>query len=414
MIKILKQSIKALRANKGRTVLTMLGIIIGIGTVVLVLSTGAGFRSLIDSQVATLGSNTLFVQTHIPSATKKRSEATDGPGGAVVGVVITSLKQRDLDSINKLQNVVGSYGIITGQAVSLYRNNKKSAIYYGVGADRFNIDKTKLSTGRFFTKAEDSSGAQVAILGSTIAEDLFGQDDPVGKLFKLGALNFQVIGVYAPQGALSENDGIVFIPLNTAQKKLLGIDYISVGIVALNDINDAEATAEQIKIALRNNHNINDSAKDDFIVQTQAQALETFNVIFDGITFLLIAIATISLLVGGVGIMNIMYVVVTERTAEIGLKKALGARESDILKEFLVEAVLVTILGGIIGIGFGSFLGFIISLIAKGANLAWTFSVPFYAIVLAFSVSAIIGISFGVFPAKSAAKMDPVEAMRYE
>lgn len=414
MIKIFQQSIKSLKANKGRTFLTMLGIVIGIGTVILVLSAGAGFRSLIDSQVATLGSNTLFIQTHIPSATKKRSEATDGPGGAVVGVVITSLKQRDLDSINKLQNVAGSYGIVTGQAVAVYRNNKKSAIYYGVGAERFSIDKTMLSSGRFFTKAEDSSGAQVAILGSTVAEDLFGQDDPLGKLFKFGTLSFKVVGVYAPQGALSENDGIVFVPLNTAQKKLLGVDYITIGIVALNDINDADRTAEQIKIAVRDNHNITDPAKDDFIVQTQAQALETFNVIFDGITYLLIAIAAISLLVGGVGIMNIMYVVVTERTAEIGLKKALGAKESDILKEFLIEAVLVTIVGGIIGIGLGAFLGFVISLIAKGANLAWTFSVPVYAIVLGFGVSAVIGISFGVFPARSAAKMDPIEALRSE
>jgi putative ABC transport system permease protein len=414
MTKALKQSIKALKANKGRTVLTMLGIIIGIGTVVLVLSAGAGFRSLIDSQVATLGSNTLFVQTHIPSATKKRSDATDGPGGAIAGVVITSFKQRDLNSINKLENVAGSYGFITGQAVAVYRNNKKSSIYYGVGAERFEIDKTTLSSGRFFTKAEDNSGAQVAILGATIAEDLFGQDNPIGKLFRLGSLNFQVIGVYTPQGALSENDGIVFVPLNTAQKKLLGVDYITVAVVALHDIDKADSTALQIKAVMRDNHNITDEAKDDFIVQTQAQALETFNVIFNGITYLLIAIAAISLLVGGVGIMNIMYVVVTERTAEIGLKKALGARESDILKEFLVEAVIVTILGGIIGIGLGAFLGFVVSLIAKSANLAWTFSVPMYAIFLSFGVSAIIGISFGVFPARSAAKMDPIEALRYE
>jgi len=413
-IKTFKQSIKALRANKGRTVLTMLGIIIGISTVILVLSAGAGFRSLIDAQVATLGSNTLFIQTHIPSATKNRSAISDGPGGALVGVIISSFKQKDLNDINKLQNVAGSYGIITGQAVAVYRSNKKSVIYYGAGADRFDIDKTTLATGRFFSKAEDSSGAQVAILGATIAKDLFGQDDPVGKLFRLGTLNFQVIGVYTPQGALSENDGIVFIPLNTAQKKLLGIDYITVGVVSLNNINEADTTAEQIKIVLRDNHNITDPAKDDFIVQTQAQALDMFNVIFDGITYLLIAIATISLLVGGVGIMNIMYVVVTERTAEIGLKKALGARESDILKEFLTEAILVTLFGGIIGIGLGAFLGFAVSLIAKSAQMAWTFSVPAYAIALGFGVSAIIGISFGVFPARSAAKMDPIEALRHE
>jgi putative ABC transport system permease protein len=414
MIKAFQQSIKALRANLGRTILTMLGIIIGIGTVILVLSAGAGFRSLIDSEVAVLGSNTLFVQTHIPSATKNRGALSDGPGGALEGVIISSFKQRDLDEINKLQNVSGSYGIITGQAVVVYRSNKKSAIYYGTGAERFNIDKTTLATGRFFTKAEDSSGAQMAVLGATVAKDLFGQDDPIGKLFRLGTLNFQVVGVYTPQGALSDTDGTVFIPLNTAQKKLLGVDYMTIGIVALDDISKADVTAEQIKIALRINHHITDPAKDDFIVQTQAQALDTFNVIFNGITYLLIAIAAISLLVGGVGIMNIMYVVVTERTAEIGLKKALGARESDILNEFLIEAIIVTVFGGVIGIGLGSLLGLAVSLIAKSANLAWTFSVPLYAIVLGCGVSAVIGIFFGVFPARSAAKLDPIEALRYE
>lgn len=416
MLTAFKQSIKALRSNPGRTALTMLGIIIGIGTVILVLSAGAGFRSLIDSQVATLGSNTLFIQTRVPPTTKNR--AASGSSGALSsvfsGVTITSFKQRDLDDIKKLPNVTDDYGIVTGLSVAIYRNNKKSAIYYGASAARFGIDKTTLAEGRFYTQAEDDGGANVAILGANVAKDLFGQDDPVGKLFRLGTLNFQVIGVYASQGALSESDNIVFIPLATAQKKLLGIDYISVGIVQLQDVNKADSTVEQIKTLMRGNHNITDPVKDDFDVQTQAQALETFDTIFNGITYLLIAIAAISLIVGGVGIMNIMYVVVTERTSEIGLKKALGARESDILKEFLTEAVLVTVLGGIVGIAFGAFLSWVVSVIATSVHLAWTFSVPMYAIFLGFGVSAAIGIFFGVFPARSAAKMDPIEALRYE
>ncbi len=411
-----KQSIKALRSNPGRTGLTMLGIIIGIGTVILVLSAGAGFRSLIDAQVATMGSNTLFIQTKIPPTTKNRaaSNSDNQVSAAFTGITISSFKQRDLDDVKKLPNVVDNYGIVTGLALATYRDNKKSSIYYGASASRFNIDKTELAKGRFYTQAEDLGGAAVAVLGSSIAEDLFGQDEPVGKLFRLGNLNFQVIGVYKVQGALSETDNIVFIPLNTAQKKMLGIDYMSVGIVQLNDINKAEATAEQIKSLMRRNHNITDPDKDDFSVQTQAQALETFNTIFSGITYLLIAIAAISLIVGGVGIMNIMYVVVTERTSEIGLKKALGAREGDILREFLTEAVLVTVFGGVIGIAFGAFLGWVVSIIATSANLTWAFSVPVYAIVLAFSVSATIGIFFGVFPARSAAKLDPIEALRSE
>jgi putative ABC transport system permease protein len=414
-VKPLRQSFKALSANKGRTALTMLGIVIGIGTVVLVLTAGAGFRSLIDAQVATLGSNTLFIKVRVPPTTKNRAAGSGGgPGAAFSGVVISSFKQRDLDDIKKLQNVAGDYGIVTGQAVASYRANKKSAIYYGAGADRFAIDQGKLKEGRFYTQSEDSGGAQVVILGSKIASDLFGQDDPVGKLLRIGALNFQVIGVYEPQGALSGNDDLLFIPIITAQRKMLGVDYISVGIVALQDIQASDSTAEQIRIIMRKNHSITDPAKDDFNVQTQAQALDTFNTIFNGITYLLIAIAAISLVVGGVGIMNIMYVVVTERTAEIGLKKALGARESDILNEFLLEAVLVTLFGGIIGIVAGSFLGFVVAIIAQSAHLAWSFSVPVSGILLAFGVSAAIGIFFGVFPARAAAKLDPIEALRYE
>ena len=209
------------------------------------------------------------------------------------------------------------------------------------------------------------------------------------------------------------DDGI-YIPLVTAQKKLLGIDYIVRGVVEVKDLKQADATAEDIRLTLRHNHDIDDPTKDDFTVATQADVLGTLNTIFNGITFLLIAIAAISLIVGGVGIMNIMYVVVTERTAEIGLKKALGATNADILNEFLIESVLVTILGGILGIVFGALLGWLISLIAVSAGLQWTFSVPLYGIILAVGVSAAIGIGFGVLPARSAAKLDPIEALRYE
>lgn len=185
-------------------------------------------------------------------------------------------------------------------------------------------------------------------------------------------------------------------------------------IAEAQDPNLGEATAEDIRVAMRSNHSITDPDKDDFLVQTAAQGLETFNTIFQGITFLLIAIAAISLIVGGVGIMNIMYVVVTERTAEIGLKKALGAKPSDILNEFLIEAVLITAIGGAAGVAFGSFLGWIVSVIATASGLEWAFAVPLYAIGLGLGVSSAIGITFGVLPARSASKLDPIEALRYE
>jgi putative ABC transport system permease protein len=414
--KALAQSLKALKSNPVRTVLTTLGIMIGIATVIMVLSAGAGFKALINDQVASLGNDTLFIKTRIPPTTKNRA-ASSITGGLTPGVAIgiTTFNQRDLDNIKKLNNVKNDYGEVTGMAVASYRNNNKTAIYYGASYEKFSIDQHRLSAGRFYTQAEDAGASQVVILGSSIAKNLFLQDDPIGKIVRIGNLNFQVIGVYKAQGGGDTGpDGGVYVPLKTAQYKMLGINYITIGVVQLNNINLADATAAEINQTLRHNHNITDPAKDDFIVVTQAQVLGIYNTIFDGITILLIAIASISLIVGGVGIMNIMYVVVTERTAEIGLKKALGARSSDILKEFLIESVLVTILGGIIGILFGAVLSWILAIVATANGLTWVFTVPLYAILIAVGVSGVIGISFGVLPARSAAKLDPIEALRYE
>jgi putative ABC transport system permease protein len=418
MVAALKQAIKVLRSNLARTVLTTLGIVIGIATVILVLTAGEGFRSLINAQLAAWGTDTLFIETRVPPTTKNRasnSQASADFSRVSSAVPITSLKQRDLDEVNKLQNVRSTYGMVTGSAVASYRNVQKSVLYYGASAIRFEVDKHTLQAGRFYSLAEDTGGAQVAILGSTLAHDLYGEEDPIGKLLRLGNLNFQIIGVYEPQGSLGgPADDMLYMPLATAQKKMLGIDYLLVAVVQVDDTSLSEGTADAIRSLLRGNHDITDPARDDFTVTTQAQALDTFNTIFNGITILLMAIAAISLIVGGVGIMNIMYVVVTERTAEIGLKKALGATHHDILQEFLIESVLVTIIGGVIGISLGSALGWVVALVAQSTGLPWVFSVPFYAIALAFGVSAAIGLGFGVLPARSAAHLDPVEAMRYE
>lgn len=411
MINALKQATKALLANKGRTLLTTLGITIGIATVILVLSAGAGFRALIDSQIATFGSNTLYVQTKVPSSSKALA-ANDNVNS---GVTITSLKQRDLDSINSLSNVVNSYGIVIGQGVASYRGNQKTAAYFGSSATRFEIDQSTLQSGRFYTNAEDASGAQVVILGNKVAKDLFKQDDPLDKIIKIGSLNFLVIGVYNPSSGLGGgNDDYIFMPLNTAQKKMLGINYLIQAVVQIKDLNLSDLTAKEIGDTIRRNHGITNISKDDFQVTTQAQILDIFNTIFSSITILLIAIAAISLIVGGVGIMNIMYVVVTERTSEIGLRKALGAKNSNILSEFLIESVLVTLLGGAFGIAFGAFLSWIVTLVAVSSGLNWVFIVPLYAIGIGFGVSAIIGIGFGVLPAMGAAKLDPIEALRHE
>lgn len=419
MFRALRQSIQILFANPVRTILTTAGIMIGIATVIMVLSAGAGFQSLVNNQLQAYGTNTLFVETRVPPTTKNRNAGamSADTGRAMSPVPITTFTTRDLDDIKQLNNVVDDYGMVIGQEAASYRNVAKNVLFYGASAARFQIDKGTLKEGRFYTAAEDTGGAQVVILGSQLADDLFGPSglDPVGQIIRFGDLNFQVIGVYNPLGALSGgSDDMLYMPLTTAQQKVLGINYLLMGIVQVRDPNLSDATAENIRILLRRNHDITDPAKDDFLVETQAQAMDTFNTIFNGITILLIAIAAISLIVGGVGIMNIMYVVVTERTAEIGLKKALGARDADILLEFLVESVLVTLLGGAVGIGLGSLLGWLVAVIATANGLAWTFSVPGYAIAIGVGVSAVIGISFGVFPALSAAHMDPIEALTHE
>jgi putative ABC transport system permease protein len=410
-----KQSVKALSSNPIRTGLTTLGIIIGISTVILVLSAGAGFRSLIDNQVEKEGTNLVQVQTKVPQSTKNRNAAAAATSRAGSAIPVTTLKNRDIVDIKRVANVTNAYGVVLNQKVVSFRDVVKSSLIYGASATRFDIDKTELQTGRFYTQEEDITASQVVILGSKIAEDLFSNEDPLNKIIRIGDLNFTVIGVYTTQGGLAAMiDEAVFIPLVTLQKKIMGIDYLTIVVAQLSNSDLAEATAEDIAAVLRQNHNISDPIKDDFIVQTQASALDTFNVIFNGITILLIAIAAISLVVGGVGIMNIMYVVVTERTSEIGLKKALGAKSSDILNEFLIESILVTIIGGVVGIILGSFLGWVVSIIAKAGGLAWTFTVPLYAIALGFGVSAAIGITFGVLPARAASKLDPIEALRAE
>jgi putative ABC transport system permease protein len=417
MNKYISQAIRGISRSKSRTFLTTLGIMIGIGTVVLVLAAGAGFSGYIDSQVEMFGSNTLTVETVIPASTKARNAgASDGGNSAVNAVPVKTFKNKDIQDIKNVPNVKNAYGAALGQQIATYENVSKNAYIFGADASRFDIDKGVIYAGRSYTEEENRSLAQVAVLGYDINEDFFGESDSIGKFIRIGAYNFEVIGVYEQRGSFgpSNDDEQIFIPITTLQKKILGTDYLLYGIVELVDANKGEATALDVADVIRRNHDIDDETKDDFKVRTQEQNLETFNTILNGVTFLLIAIALISLIVGGVGVMNIMYVVVTERIGEIGLKKALGARNKDILFEFLIEAILLTLLGGVVGILGGSLGAFVIAKVAQNFGFAWPFSVPIYGIVLSVSMSMIVGIIFGVFPARNASKLNPIEALNKE
>lgn len=407
------QALKGLTRNPARTALTTLGIVIGIATVIVVLSAGEGFRSYINSQVDSFGSNSIFIETRVPPTTRNRGNAQAGNDPTIA---ITTLKQKDIDDIKRIPNVRNAYGAVIGQKVSAYKNITKNAFIFGSTASRFEIDKGVISKGRPYTEQEDVALSQVALLGCEIAEDFFGDQDPINQTIRIGEYNFIVIGVYDCRGSVSiaNDDEQIYIPITTAQKKLLGIDYLFYGVAQAENQDLAEVTAEDMKLVLRTNHDITDPYKDDFLVQTSAQGLDTFSTILSAITLLLIGIATISLIVGGVGIMNIMYVVVTERISEIGLKKALGAKNSDILWEFLIEAILLTIVGGIIGVLLGAGLSYILSLVANSYNFSWDYTIPTSGILLGLGVSSGIGLVFGVFPALRASSLDPIEALRHE
>lgn len=415
------QAIRGISHNKSRTLLTTLGIMIGIGTVILVFSAGEGFKSYINSQIEMFGSNTITIETVVPASTKARNAGKKADNAnmennvANSAVPIKTFKNKDIQDIKTVANVKNAYGAAYGQDVVTFEDVSKSTLIMGADSSRFDIDKGIIELGRPYTEEENKGLAQVAILGHTLAENLFGDIDPIGKLIRVGNYNFEVIGVYEPRGGLGAfDDEQVFIPITTLQKKILGTDYLGYGIVQLIDGDKADSTSLDIQDIVRRNHFIDDPLKDDFSIKTQEQNMETFNVILSATTFLLIAIAFISLIVGGVGVMNIMYVIVTERIGEIGLKKALGARNKDILYEFLIEAVILTLLGGIVGIIGGASLGFAVSKLAETFGFAWEFSVPIYGIILSVSISMIIGVVFGVFPARSASKLNPIEALNKE
>ena len=403
-------------ANKTRTALTVLGIVIGIASVIIVYSAGEGIRGLLINQVQTFGTNIVESEIKVPSTKKGTSGDSQSAMNIAQGISVTTLKLKDMDDIDKLSNVKESYAAILGQELASYNNESRKAFLMGVSATYIDIDKSEVASGRFFTADEDQSLAQVVVLGSDMKEKLFGDSDALGQLITVSREKFKVVGVMKARGTvMSMNfDDYVYVPIQTLQKRILGIDHVMYMISELKDMNSAGDTAEQIRGILRTNHDITDPVKDDFRVSTMDDMMATLNTVTDAITWLLLAIVIISLLVGGVGILNVMYVIVSERTAEIGLRKAVGANYNSIMIQFLTEAVLITFIGAIFGIIFGILISWLIAVGANAFGLAWAFIVPFKAYVVSLVFAFAFGLFFGVYPARRAARMDPVEALRKE
>lgn len=414
---VVKLSLKSLIGNKSRTLLTVLGMVIGIAAVIIVFSAGEGIKSLILGQVEAFGTDIIQTEPRLPS--NKSTAAKDAQSGQAMaqGVQLTSLKLSDMDKIDRLSNVKGSYASLTGQALASYEGEAKKAILLGVSAYFINVGSFELSEGRFYSDEEERSLAQVVVLGSKMKESLFGDSEAVGKMVRLKKEKYLVVGVMKERGATGfiSFDDFIYVPTRTMQKRILGIDHLASVTSQLRDVSLAEDTAEEIRMILRENHKIDNPTKDDFRVATMAELMDTLGTITGAITLLLLAIVAISLVVGGVGITNIMYVIVTERTSEIGLRKAVGATYRDVMLQFLIEAVLITLLGGVIGMIVGVMVSFGIATVASTLlGLDWKFILPLRGFVVATIFSLFFGIIFGVYPARKAARLDPIEALRSE
>ena len=399
-----KIALNALRRNKFRAFLTMLGIIIGVASVIAMLAIGQGSKKSIQDQMSDMGTNLIFA---MPGSEQR--------GGVHMGNSdAQSMKLSDLEAVERECPAISAVSPeVRSSGQMVYGNKNWPSSVYGVNENYLNIRKYKLATGRIFSEKEVKTYAKVCLIGQTLIENLFEDGtNPIGQTIRFNNIPFKVIGVLEEKGENGmgqDQDDLMLAPYTTVQKRILSITHIQ-GIfasAAAEDLNDL--AIEQLTETLRRTHRIKPDEEDDFRVMSQSELVQTFTSISDVLTALLGAIAGISLLVGGIGIMNIMYVSVTERTKEIGLRLSVGGRSNDILMQFLVESILLSVAGGAIGILLGIAAT---QLVASIMN--WPVVIMTSAVLFAFLVCSAIGIFFGWYPARKAANLNPIDALRYE
>jgi len=399
-------ALRALRVNKMRSALTMLGIIIGVAAVITMIAVGSGAKARIAEQIASMGSNLLIVLS---------GSATSGGMRFGTGTVPTLTVEDAKAILNEIPAVRYVAPNLSGVAQIVYGNQNWSTIVNGTFPEILEIREWRLASGRPFTQQDLDGAAKVCILGKTVAENLFGAIDPVGQIVRIKKIPFTVIGVLSPKGQSTwgqDQDDTIFVPLSTAQKKLFGTAFpgmvrtITVQAKGPEYVEEAE---RQITELLRQRHRIQPSQDNDFSVRNLTEVMSSAEQSAETMSYLLGAIASISLIVGGIGIMNIMLVSVTERTREIGIRMAVGAKSRDILLQFLIESLVLSTMGGTIGILLGMAGTFVLSALTQWPTL---FSVK--AILLAFLFSGCVGVFFGFYPARKAALLNPIEALRYE
>lgn len=414
---IISQSLSSLAANKLRSLLTMLGIIIGISSVIVMISAGQGAQQLLVSQVEDLGSNVVFMYAGGDGGARR------GPPAAVKGVLTKTLKLSDVEELQRRAKSLGIRnvsGFTRGTSIVIKKEgdtNEKKVPVQGRGLAYFATQDLEFQEGGLWTLEQEAGLAKVAIIGGTAKDDIFGENSGpvVGETIRIKGQGFRIVGVLEKKDAgvtsaigAGEDKNIV-IPVEVAQKYVLGINYLTGLMFEVVNGDDQEPAIQAASDVLRQNHKLREGEENDFSTRTQKDIIAVFTTITAVFSVFLASIAAISLFVGGIGIMNIMLVSVTERTKEIGLKKALGAQRRNILLQFIVEALVLTLVGGFIGIFIGLLGSWGVSLVG-----GWDFVIDFGAVALAVSVSAAFGLVFGFYPAWKASKLDPIEALRYE
>ncbi len=404
ILNLLKIAYKALMRNKTRALLTMLGIIIGIGSVIAMVSLGQSSSKSINDQISSMGTNLIMVM-----------RSSQRQGGVNVGASnVQTLTEKDVDAILKqTKHISEATPIVSASGQLVYGSNNWPGSIQGGNTDLLAIRKYEVESGTNFTGQDVRAAAKVCLAGQTVVENLFPNgENPIGQTIRFGKIPFKIIGVLASKGQNQmgqDQDDIVMAPYTTVQKRILAITYIHMIMASASSEEVASLATDEIESILRTQHKLKTGQDNDFQVRTQQEMLQMMNSISGFLTVLLAAIASISLVVGGIGIMNIMYVTVTERTKEIGLRMSIGAHNKDILLQFLCESTILSLIGGIIGILFGLALSFIAS-----NALNWPFIVSVPAVGISFIVCAATGIFFGWYPAKKAAALDPINALRYE
>ena len=407
---LLKIALRAIGANKMRSFLTALGIIIGVASVITMLAIGQGSKNSIQANIAEMGSNMIMIS---PGADMRGGVRQDASS-------METLKMTDYEAIkDECDYIKGISPTVTSSGQWIYGNNNTPSSIYGVNQDYMDIRQLAIEDGELFTDADIKAASKVCVLGQTVVDNLFGSGtDPIGKVVRFGAIPFRVIGVLKKKGYNSmgmDQDDLVLAPYTTVMKRILAQTYL--GGITCSAITEGvtEKATDQITQILRRNHKLKDATEtteaddDDFNIRSQEELASMMNSTTSMLTILLGCVAGISLIVGGIGIMVIMYVSVTERTREIGLRMSVGARGIDILNQFLIEAILLSVTGGLIGVLLGVGASYAVNIIAH-----WPIAIQPWTIIMSFAVCTFTGVFFGWYPAKKAAKLDPIEAIRYE